>query len=331
MIKEKMESSLAGKRLSLLSVTEIRKLLEGVAPDEALIAKLKHDSRAGVRNLACSFSARKEHNDCLEFKHAEMLTFECELRAGGISLIAGLDEAGRGPLAGPAAVGCVIFADDVHLPGLDDSKKMTAPNREEMYSRILDASRAWSVVVTDHREIDEFGVHVAVLRGMGKAVENLSVTPEIALVDGRSLPQLACPGRSIVHGDALSLTIAAASVLAKVTRDRIMVEMDSRYPGYGFAGHKGYGSSEHIEAVRKLGPCDIHRISFEIVSAVSPPGTVRTILEKRLWDATSPAVLECAANGIARNSRFISENDLDYLRSVYRECKNVKDSNKVTK
>lgn len=321
MVKGNMVSPLAGKRLSRLTVTEIRVLLAGVAPDEALIAKLKRDRRAGVRNLACSFSARNEHNDYLEYKHAEMLTFERELRAGGISLIAGLDEAGRGPLAGPVTVGCVIFADDVHLPGLDDSKKMTGPNREEMYSRILDASRAWSVVVTDHQEIDEFGIHAAVLRGMSKAVENLSETPEIALVDGRFLPLLPCQGRCIVHGDALSLTIAAASVLAKVTRDRIMVEMDSRYPGYGFAGHKGYASSEHIEAVRKLGPCDIHRISYEVVSAVSPPGTVRNILEKRLRDASFPAVLECAANGIARNSRFISENDLDYLRSVYKECK----------
>lgn len=316
-----MESPLAGKRLSILSVTEIRKLLEGVSPDDTLIARLKRDRRAGVRNLARSYLAQKKNIDHLESKHEEMLSFERELRAEGKSLIAGVDEAGRGPLAGPAAVGCVIFPDEFHLPGLDDSKKMTKPNREDMYGRILEVARAWSVTVMDNLEIDEYGVHVAILRGMSKAVENLSVTPEIVLVDGRCLPSLHCPGRCIVDGDALSLTIAAASVLAKVTRDRIMVEMDSVYPGYGFAGHKGYACKEHIEAIRRLGPCEIHRMSFQVATAVTPPEIVARILEKRLRDSSSPDVLERVANGISRNSRFISEKHLDCLRDIYRECK----------
>jgi ribonuclease HII len=319
-----MESPLAGKRLSILNITEIRKLLEGVSPDDALIAKLKRDNRAGVRNLARSFQTQKKNHDHLESKHEEMLSFERALRSEGKTLIAGVDEAGRGPLAGPVTIGCVIFPDGIHLPGLDDSKKMTKPHREEMYFKIIDIAIAWNVVVMDHISIDEFGIHGAVLRGMTKAVGELPVTPEIVLVDGRALPFLNCPGRCIVDGDALSLTIAAASVLAKVTRDRIMVEMDALYPGYGLAEHKGYACKKHIDAIRKLGPSDIHRMSFEVVSAVTPSEIVVRLLEKRLRDASSPDVLESVANGIGRNGRFVSESDLGYLRSVYRECKSLK-------
>ncbi|MFA6470763.1 MAG: ribonuclease HII [Candidatus Latescibacterota bacterium] len=325
-----MESPFAGKRLSLLSVTEIRKLLADVPPDEALIARLKRDPRAGVRNLARTIIARKKTSDLLEARHAEMLSFERRFRAEGKRLIAGVDEAGRGPLAGPASVGCVIFPEEFHLPGLDDSKKMSKANREDMYGRIIEVATAWSVVLVDTLEIDEYGVHVAILRGMSKAVEKLSVPPDIVLVDGRGLPTLSCPARCIVDGDALSLSIAAASVLAKVTRDRFMVEMDSIYPGYGFAGHKGYGCKEHVEAIRKLGPCEIHRLSFEIVPAVAPSEAVAGILEKRLRDASSPEALERVANGIARNRRFFPEKHLDRLREIYRECKSGKETNKVT-
>jgi ribonuclease HII len=316
-----MDPSLAFKRISRLNLTEIKKLLEGVEPDEALIAKLKRDRRAGVRNLACSFRKELDHIDRLENHHNEMLTFERELRKNGKTLIAGVDEAGCGPWAGPVSIGCVIFPDGIHLPGLDDSKKMTKPHREEMYDRIIETALAWSVTLIDHIEIDEFGIHAASLRGMTKVVGMLSLTPEFVLVDGRAMPSLSCPGSCIIDGDALSLTIAAASVLAKVTRDKIMVEMDALYPGYGFKNHKGYSCKSHLEAVRKLGPCDIHRTSFEVVSAVSPPGTVRAVLEKRIMDASSPEILESVAKGIARNGRFVSESDLEFLRGVYQEKK----------
>jgi ribonuclease HII len=316
-----MDHPLFRKRLSRLSITEIRRAVADYPPDEALIAKLQRDPRAGVRALADSLENRRERGSRLETKHEEMLAIERGLRANGSNHIAGLDEAGRGPLAGPVSVGCVILPENIHLPGLDDSKKMSAKAREEMYARIAEEAVAWTVVLLDHLEIDELGIHGAVMEGMRRAVDRLGFRPDTALVDGRSLPGLGCRERAIVDGDALCLSIAAASVMAKVTRDRVMVEMDARYPEYGFAGHKGYGCEEHVEALRKYGPCPIHRFSFRTIAEVSPPGTVRAALEHRLRDASTAEDLERAAAGIGRNGELFGGETLEYLRGVYRECR----------
>jgi ribonuclease HII len=316
-----MPHPLYGKRLSRLSVSDIRKLLEAEPPDPATIDKLLRDPRAGVRTIARSFQEKRKKKDRIESHYDDMCAFERKFRMEGACEVAGIDEAGRGPLAGPVAVGCVVLPGDIRFPGLDDSKKMTAKAREQIYERIVAEAKAWSVAVIDHLDIDELGIHGAVMKGMRQAVEKLAIRPDVALVDGKSLPGLDCRERAIVDGDALCLSIAAASVIAKVTRDRIMVELDSRYPGYGFAGHKGYACGEHIEAIRKLGPSDIHRFSFHTATSEAPSGTVRAALERRLRGVPTLADLERAANGIARNYQFFSEEDLDYLRKVYRECR----------
>ncbi len=316
-----MDHPLHRKRLSRLSITEIRRAIGDYPPDAALIAKLERDPRAGVRALAQSIGNHLERNNRLEAKHEEMLAIERGLRANGSRLIAGLDEAGRGPLAGPVSVGSVILPEGIHLTGLDDSKKMSAKAREEMYDRIAAEAVAWTVVLLDHLEIDELGIHGAVMEGMRRAVERLGTSPDTALVDGRSLPGLRCRERAIVDGDALCLSIAAASVMAKVTRDRVMVEMDARYPEYGFAGHKGYGCEEHVEALRRLGPCPIHRFSFRTIAEASPQGTVRAALERRLREAPTLGDLDRAAAGIGRNGELFGGETLEYLRGVYRECR----------
>lgn len=308
-------------RLSRLRVGEIRRLLADMEPDDALIGRLAQDSRAGVRALARSLARGRERMHRLDARLEEMLAIERAFRGEGYRCIAGLDEAGRGPLAGPATVGCVVLPEEARLPGLDDSKRMTPAAREEMEARIKETARAWCVVVVSHLEIDELGILGAVLKGMRGAVERLALRPDIAIVDGNIEPGLVCRERAIVDGDSRCLSIAAASVLAKVTRDRIMAELDTRWPGYGFAEHKGYGCRTHVEAIRAHGPCEIHRFSFRTVIEEAPQGTVRAALEARIRNAESAVELDNVANGIRRASERIGESDLEYLREVYRECR----------
>jgi ribonuclease HII len=192
------------------------------------------------------------------------------------SVVAGVDEAGRGPLAGPVVVAAVILDPNRRIRGLADSKVLNEDTREALYARIVERCVGWSVVVVDHREIDRINILQATLAGMCRALQQLSPEPTHALIDGNCLPKtLPCPGYAIVDGDALEPAISAASILAKVTRDRYMVELDGRHPGYGFARHKGYSTPEHFEALQRLGPCVEHRRSF---------APVRALLEPSLFD-----------------------------------------------
>jgi len=177
--------------------------------------------------------------------------------------VAGVDEAGRGPLAGPLAVAAVIL--DPHRPiaGLDDSKKLSEAKREALYPLIIERARAWCVVLIEPDEIDRLNIFQATMTGMSRAVAGLAPGAHEALVDGNWLPKdLPCPGRAIVGGDALEPAISAASILAKVSRDRLMVAMEDLHPGYGFAAHKGYPTPAHLAALQMLGPCTQHRRSF---------------------------------------------------------------------
>lgn len=178
-------------------------------------------------------------------------------------LTAGVDEAGRGPLAGPVCVAAVILDPARPIAGLDDSKRLAASRREALYPRIVECALAFRIVLVDRVEIDRINILQATLQGMRQAVTGLAPTAELALVDGNRLPDgLPCPGRAVIGGDHLHAAISAASILAKVHRDRYMIELDARYPGYGFARHKGYGVAAHIEALGRLGPCPEHRRSF---------------------------------------------------------------------
>jgi ribonuclease HII len=177
--------------------------------------------------------------------------------------IAGVDEAGCGPLAGPVVVAAVILDPARRINGLDDSKLLPEAMREKLYARIIERAVAWSVVAVEVEEIDRLNIYHARMAGMLRALAALSRTPAFALIDGNRLPRhLPCRARAIVDGDAIVPSISAASIVAKVTRDRIMRELDARWPGYGFARHKGYSVPEHLDALQRLGPCPQHRRSF---------------------------------------------------------------------
>lgn len=183
--------------------------------------------------------------------------------------VAGVDEAGRGPLAGPVVVAAVILDPARPIAGLADSKQLSARRREILHALILERCLAHSIVCVEAGEIDRINILQATLSGMARALARLAVAPTLALVDGNRLPNaLPCPARAIIGGDASEPAISAASILAKVTRDRILVGYEARWPGYGFARHKGYPTTEHCAALRRLGPCPEHRRSFAPVRAV---------------------------------------------------------------
>ena len=187
--------------------------------------------------------------------------------------IAGVDEAGRGPLAGPVVVAAVILDPDRPIDGLADSKKLSETRREALYPRIIEGALAWSVIEVTPAEIDRLNILQATLLGMRRAVESLAPAPHLALIDGNRAPTLPCPSRTVIGGDALEPAISAASILAKVTRDRHMRALHERFPAYGFDQHKGYPTAGHLEALARLGPCAHHRRSF---------APVRTALQRAL-------------------------------------------------
>jgi ribonuclease HII len=186
---------------------------------------------------------------------------------GPTTRVAGVDEAGRGPLAGPVVVAAVILDPARPIDGLDDSKRLDERCREALFPLIRQRALAWSVVAVPAAEIDRINILQATLLGMRQAVEMLSVTPGLALVDGNRLPALPCAARAIVGGDGLEPAISAASIVAKVTRDRLMCVWHRRYPRYGFDRHKGYATAEHLRSLARFGPCEIHRRSFAPVRA----------------------------------------------------------------
>ena len=177
-------------------------------------------------------------------------------------LIAGVDEAGRGPLAGPVVAAAVILHPERPIEGLDDSKKLNERKRETLYPLIRERALAWSIIEISPAEIDRVNILQATLLGMKRAVESLDPQPSLALVDGNRSPELPCVARTIVGGDALEPAISAASILAKVSRDHLMLEMHARYPDYGFDRHKGYPTAAHMRILEDIGPCEIHRRSF---------------------------------------------------------------------
>ena len=199
----------------------------------------------------------KEHR-----RFIAMCAFEEEAYAAGARLVAGMDEAGRGPLAGPVVAACVILPRDVFIAGLNDSKKCSPKLRDRLYDEIIEKAVAFGVGMADEKCIDDINILNATKSAMKSAYDTLKPRPDILLIDAVRLEALDIQQHPIIKGDTLSISIAAASIIAKVTRDRLIDEMDALYPEYGFGKHKGYGTEEHINAIKKYGICPIHRISF---------------------------------------------------------------------
>lgn len=191
-----------------------------------------------------------------------MWLIENECFAQGIELVCGVDEAGRGPLAGPVCAAAVILPKNVDIPGLDDSKKLSDKRRRELFPIIQNTAIAYGIAFADQNEIDEINILQATYLAMERAIAQLSVKPQMALIDGNRAKDFGLPVKTVIHGDSLSASIAAASILAKVTRDDYMLEMAKQFPDYGFEVHKGYGTKAHYAALSSCGPCKIHRMSF---------------------------------------------------------------------
>jgi len=192
--------------------------------------------------------------------------YEEELYDNGYKNVCGIDEAGRGPLAGPVVVAACIMPPFLRIDGINDSKQLSEKKREELYKIIVKEALAYSVVFINEKDIDNLNILNATKKGMLKCLENIKVKPDYVLIDAVELTELKVESKAIIHGDALSASIAAASILAKVTRDHYMEAMDKKYPNYGFARHKGYGTKAHLEALEKYGPCAIHRKTFTPVN-----------------------------------------------------------------
>lgn len=195
-------------------------------------------------------------------REVNMWAIEQGLYEKGITLVCGVDEAGRGPLAGPVCAAAVILPANVEIPGLNDSKKLSDKKRRELFPIIQEKAIAYGIGFADEKEIDEINILQATFLAMERAISQLSVQPEHILIDGNRNKDFGIPSSTVVHGDSLSASIAAASVLAKVTRDDVMLEMAKQYPDYGFEIHKGYGTRAHYDALRNSGPCEIHRMTF---------------------------------------------------------------------
>ena len=213
----------------------------------------------------------------------DMLHYETQAARRGYRCVAGIDEAGRGPLAGPVVAAAVILPDGLILPGVDDSKKLSPEVREELFEIISREALAVGVGIGDHDLVDRINILQATLCAMHDAITCLKTTPDFLLIDGISAIPINIAQRTVKKGDSLSFSIAAASIIAKVTRDRLMVQYDALYPGYGFAAHKGYGAASHLAAIASLGPSPIHRKSFRGVKEHVPPAS-----ENELAASTGP-------------------------------------------
>lgn len=244
------------------TIKEIREEIEGAPLEDygRLCQMYGSDGRSGVQKLLQSMKKKTDALEKEKLRLEKMKAYENKYRH--IGYLCGIDEVGRGPLAGPVVACAVILPEDCGILYLNDSKKLSASRREELYDVILREAVAVGTGMAGPERIDEINILQATYEAMRQAVKNLPVAPQLLLNDAVTIPGIDLPQVPIIKGDAKSVSIAAASIVAKVTRDRMMEEYEKIYPGYGFAANKGYGSAAHIEALKRLGPCPIHRASF---------------------------------------------------------------------
>jgi ribonuclease HII len=305
--------------LSKLSVDEIRERYaraeEPVSPQT--LGKLKRDPRHGVRLIYATLKKRYERDSAERARLDAMLNFERVLWRAGVQHIAGVDAVGMGPLAGPVIAAAVVFPPHTELAGIDDSKKLDVEQRVAAERRIRAAASGIGIGRAEVAEIDTVNIYHAGLLAMRRAVEALPTRPQHVLVDARSIPGVDVPQNCFDKGDGLDFSIAAASIVAKVHRDRLMDELACEHPGYGFERHKGYCTPEHQHAIRRLGPCPIHRTSFTFIRELR--GEYSTLfyeLKRRLDTAAAAAELEAIDQELGAHREALPDSEQRKLRLV---------------
>src|SRR5215468_1571836 len=258
------------RSLTDLSLDEIREKYsdQATAVSSQLLRKLQRDPRAGAQKLYKTLAKRAEEQKAERIRLDAMLHFERLLWKQGVVHVAGVDEVGVGPLAGPVVAAAAVFPPGTEIKGINDSKALDEETRVRLAAEIRRSGAAIGIGVVEVEEIDRLNIYNAGLRAMQLALGNLAIEPQHVLVDSRTIPGVTQPQSSFDKGDGINFSIASASILAKVHRDRLMTELDALYPGYGFASHKGYATEEHQNAIRELGPCPIHRRSFDYIREI---------------------------------------------------------------
>ena len=310
-------------RLEELSIDAIRRLyVESSEPISAqLLSRLQRDPRQGARRLHELLRKLFERERGERVRMDAMRHFERVLWKSGVRDIAGVDEAGVAPLAGPVVAAAVMFPPDTELAGVDDSKKLDAPTRERLAREIRSHASGVAVGIATVEEIDELNIYHASLLAMRRAVEGLPRAPQHVLVDARTVPGIAMPQNAFNKGDGINFSIAAASIIAKTERDAIMAALDREHPGYGFAVHKGYPTSAHRAALMRLGRSSVHRRSFpvmdEIFGGFSP---TYYELRERLFAAEGRTALEAFEGELQVRCEALPERETMKLRLLLRRC-----------
>jgi len=256
--------------LSQYTIKEIKDKCSKIKVDEDIIEKLAADSRKGVKKLAEKFKREKKKEEELKQKWIKMNKITTKLKNDGHEMICGLDEAGRGPLAGPVVASAVLLDPFQKIIGLDDSKKLSEKKRNKLFTEIKEKALAVGIGIVENDIIDKINIQQASFKAMKKALNKFNFEPDYLLVDGnKEIPEVNISQKAVIDGDEKVNSIAAASIIAKVTRDRIIEKYDNKYPVYGFKSNKGYGTKEHIDALKKYGATPIHRYSYSVVNKYS--------------------------------------------------------------
>ncbi len=306
-------------RVEELSIDEIRKrYAKGQEPvSQYILTRLQRDSRQGAQKLYEALRKRFDKEQKERVRLDAMRHFERVLWKSGVRDIAGVDEAGVAPLAGPVVAAAVTFPPDTAIAGVDDSKRLDPPTREALAIEIRAKASGCAVGIVTVAEIDEINIYHASLLAMRRAVEGLPRPPEHVLVDARTVPGIAMPQNAFNKGDGINFTIAAASIIAKTERDRMMDALDREYPGYGFAAHKGYPTPEHRAAFMKLGPSPVHRMSFPVIhEMLGECCPLFYLLRDGLLAATTRDAMESADAALRDSVAKLTEQEYRKLRLI---------------
>lgn len=255
-----------------MKINEIKLLLKEDEVSQEILQKLREDNRAGVKKLLQSYDILQEKKKHLKEEYKKKSVYENKCYANGYDLVCGIDEVGRGPLAGPVVAAAVILPKDSYFEGLNDSKKLSKKKREELYTEICNKAIAYSICEVDNIEIEKYNIYNASRIAMQRAVESLKIQPNFLLIDAMPFENYHIPNHSIIKGDEKSVSIAAASIIAKVYRDNLMQEYSIKYPYYDFENNAGYGTKKHLLGLKEYGICPIHRRDFEPIKTIIQGG-----------------------------------------------------------